>query len=75
MKLHEFTSQYTILRSQSPSDGTYWASIYQEDCKVLIDETDNYEDYEDAMAAAHHIVERLGKEDMAADGGKDEEDN
>jgi hypothetical protein len=38
-------------------------------------ETDNYEDYEDAMTAAHHIVERLAKEDMAADGGDDEEDN
>jgi len=64
MKLHEFTSEYTVLIAQSSSDGTYWASIYKGDNTELVKETDNYEDYEDAMAKAMHYVNQEGNREL-----------
>lgn len=63
MKLHDFTSEYTVTLCQSPSDGTYWAAVYREGNKEPELETDNYEDYEDAMAKAMFYIDQQGNEE------------
>ena len=60
MKLHEFTSAYEITLVQSPSDGTYFASVFKDGDKSPVKETDNYEDWADAMEAAVFYVEQEG---------------
>jgi hypothetical protein len=66
MKLHEFTSEYTVTLCQSPSEGDYWAVVYKGESKELGYETNNYEDYEDAMSAAMAYINKEGNEELDA---------
>lgn len=64
MKLHEFTSEYEIILCQSPSSGMYWATVYKGGSKTPLLETDDYEEYEDAMTTAMRFVDKEGEAEL-----------
>jgi hypothetical protein len=71
MKLHDFTSEYEATLCQSPSTGKHWAAVFKGGSKVPELETDEYEDWEDAMSTAVHFINEKGQEELDEARGED----
>jgi hypothetical protein len=57
MRLQSFTSEYEAILSQSAATGRYWVAVYKSGGKTPELETEEYEDWEDAMSTAMHFIE------------------
>jgi hypothetical protein len=73
MKLLDFTSEYEAIICQSPSSGFYWASVFKGGSKTPELETDEYEDCEDALAAAMFFINEKGQEELDEARGENDE--